>query len=219
MPIPAQSITWEMLLHAYANGYFPMAEDAASDELHWFYPEERGIIPLDGFHVPKSLAKFIKKSPFTLTTNHAFSDVIRGCQQARGDTWINARIVDLYIELHQRGFAHSVEVWVENEGRAEGRPALSPAARSAGNSILVGGLYGVSFGGAFFGESMFSLASNASKVALVHLVELMRNAGYTLLDTQFTNDHLQQFGVVEIPRAEYLVKLEAALKLSPGKCF
>lgn len=194
-----QDITWELLLAAYANGYFPMAESHDDAALHWFDPQARGVIPLDGFHVPASLAKFMKKSPFTLSTNRVFSDVIRACQAARAETWINAPIIDLYGELHARGFAHSVEVWQETR--------------------LVGGLYGVALGGAFFGESMFSHASNASKTALVHLVALLRNAGYTLLDTQFVNEHLKQFGVLEIPRTDYLAQLKTALNVTPAKCF
>ncbi len=202
MLLPEQEITWEFLLAAYSNGYFPMADTADSPILHWMYPEMRGILPLGTFHTPKSLARFIKKKPFTITTNKAFPDVIRACAEAtkeRDETWINEKIVKLYCELWENGFAHSVECWQ--------------------GSTLVGGLYGVSIGGAFFGESMFSRVSNASKVALVHLVELLKNAGYTLLDAQFTNEHLKQFGIVEIPRKDYLEKLEKALTITPAKCF
>jgi leucyl/phenylalanyl-tRNA--protein transferase len=202
MLLPEQEITWEFLLAAYSNGYFPMADTADSPILHWMYPEMRGILPLDTFHTPKSLARFIKKHPFTITTDKAFPDVIRACAEVtkeRDETWINEKIVKLYCELWENGFAHSVECWQD--------------------SVLVGGLYGVSIGGAFFGESMFSRVSNASKVALVHLVELLKNAGYTLLDAQFTNEHLKQFGIVEIPRKDYLEKLEKALTITPAKCF
>ncbi len=202
-------ITWEFLLAAYANGYFPMADAKDSPILHWMYPEMRGILPLDTFHIPSSLAKFMKKSPFVITTNAVFPQVIRACAEVgneRKETWINEPIIKLYSELWEYGFAHSVECWQESPHKGE-----SP--------VLVGGLYGVAIGGAFFGESMFSRTSNASKVALVHLVELLKNAGYTLLDTQFTNDHLQQFGVLEIPRAEYLEKLAEAITIKPKACF
>jgi leucyl/phenylalanyl-tRNA---protein transferase len=209
-------ISWDFLLAAYASGYFPMAERHDDPHLHWFYPELRGVLPLDNFHVPRSLEKFMRKSPFTLTTNTSFPAVIRGCattdtrqliggKMGRDETWINEPIIALYTELWQRGFAHSVEVWTLDA--------------TTGENQLVGGLYGVAIGGAFFGESMFSRASNASKVALVHLVELLRKAGYTLLDTQFVNDHLVQFGVQEIPRADYLVKLREAIALTPEKIF
>lgn len=193
-------ITAEQLLTAYANGYFPMAESREASELRWYHPEQRGIIPLEAFHVPKSLAKFLRKNPFTFTTDRAFPEVIRACADTERDgTWINDDIIALYCELHERGFAHSVECWKDD--------------------LLVGGLYGVALQGAFFGESMFSRASNASKAALVHLVELLKKAGYALLDTQFTNDHLQQFGVIEIPREEYMERLEIALQKIPLSCW
>jgi leucyl/phenylalanyl-tRNA---protein transferase len=197
-----QKLTIELLLNAYAGGYFPMAEDRDSDELNWYYPERRGIIPLDHFHVPKSLAKLVKKKPFTITTDKVFPEVIRACAEDapnRPETWINSTIIDLYCELWEKGFAHSVECWDKK--------------------TLVGGLYGVALGGAFFGESMFSRASGASKIALVELVSLLKGAGYQLLDTQFVNDHLMQFGVVEIPRDEYLGLLKKALPLKPTDCF
>ncbi len=195
-------ITWETLLAAYATGYFPMAASKDDPTLHWMYPEQRGILPLDDFHVPTSLKKFIKKSTFTLTADRDFPAVIRACAEIgaeRDDTWINEQIIQLYTQLWENGFAHSVECWQDG--------------------ALVGGLYGVAIGGAFFGESMFSRASNASKVALVHLVDLLNNAGYTLLDAQFTNDHLKQFGIIEIPREEYLARLAVAIKLKPKSCF
>ena len=187
----------ELLLNAYANGYFPMAMNHDDDEIHWFYPEKRGILPLDQFHVPQSLAKAMRKKPFTVTINRAFPEVIRACadiNHARKETWINPAIIRLYTQLWEKGFAHSVECW-EDEN-------------------LVGGLYGVALGGAFFGESMFSKKTNASRIALVHLVELLKSAGYRLLDSQFINDHLRQFGVIEIPREEYLALLQDALNLS-----
>lgn len=187
-------LTAETLLDAYANGYFPMAESKEATELHWFHPELRGILPLDDFHTPKSLQKFLRKAPYILTTDRAFREVITACAE-RDETWINARIIDLYCELHAMGFAHSVECWHENE--------------------LIGGLYGVALGGAFFGESMFSRRENASKAALVHLVALLKKTGYTLLDTQYTNEHIRQFGVIEIPREEYMEQLARALTITP----
>ena len=199
----AEELTPELLLAAYANGYFPMAKERDDPNIYWYYPEARGLIPLDGFHVPRSLAKFIRKHPFTITTNKAFPEVIAACAALgsgdRNSTWINDAIIAVYTQLWKSGFAHSVECW--QEGR------------------LVGGLYGVALGGAFFGESMFSRATNASKTALVHLVGLLREAGYTLLDTQFVNDHLQQFGVVEVPREKYLEMLLQSLKAQPKDCF
>jgi leucyl/phenylalanyl-tRNA---protein transferase len=190
-----EKLTGELLLQAYANGYFPMAESRDAKQLYWFYPEKRGVIPLEEFHVPATLAKFLRKNPFTVTVDKAFPGVIRACAERHEDTWINDEIIALYCTLHEQGFAHSVECWE--------------------NDMLVGGLYGVALAGAFFGESMFSKKPNASKVALVHLVKLLKNAGYTLLDTQYVNDHLKQFGVMEIPREEYLEKLQAALRVTP----
>ena len=195
-------LTAARLLEAYANGYFPMAETRDSDELYWFHPEKRGVLPLEHFHTPNSLAKAIRKSPFTITTNQAFPNVIAACSEphpSRPESWINPTIIALYTELWRKGFAHSIECWENNE--------------------LAGGLYGVALGGAFFGESMFSRRTNASKTALVHLVNLLKNAGYTLLDTQYVNDHLKQFGIQEIPRKAYLQKLDAALTITPAQCF
>jgi leucyl/phenylalanyl-tRNA--protein transferase len=198
MPEPA--ITADLLLAAYANGYFPMARSRHDPELHWFAPQQRGVIPLDRFHVPRSLRKFLKTASYRITVDRAFPDVIRACADTRSDTredsWINDDIIALYTELWRQGHAHSVEVWQEN--------------------ALAGGLYGVSLGGAFFGESMFSRAENASKAALVHLVERLKRAGYTLLDTQYVNEHLKQFGVIEVPQANYLRSLETALSASPN---
>lgn len=192
-------ITPSMLITAYANGYFPMAPSADSADIHWFYPESRGILPLDDFHVPRSLTKFLKRKPFTYTTNRCFDEVIRACTQRKGDTWINQPIMDLYSALHRQGSVHSVECWQ--------------------GDMLAGGLYGVALGGVFFGESMFTRSENASKAALVYLVELLKNAGYTLLDAQYVNDHLKQFGIVEISREDYLQRLERALEIKPEKCF
>ncbi len=195
-------LTPELLLQAYASGYFPMAETRDSPELFWFHPEARGVLPLDNFHIPASLSKTLRKSPFTFTTNRAFPAVIAACAEphpSRPESWINPTIRELYTQLWRKGFAHSIECWHREE--------------------LVGGLYGVAIRGAFFGESMFSRAPNASKCALVHLVNLLNSAGYTLLDTQYVNDHLKQFGVQEIPRETYLEKLEAALHIQPAPCF
>ncbi|HYD65952.1 leucyl/phenylalanyl-tRNA--protein transferase [Azospirillum sp.] len=183
-----------LLLRAYAAGIFPMAESADSDDLYWFDPEQRGILPLDAFHVPKRLRRTVRRGPFEVRVDSAFRAVIEACAEPtaeRPKTWINQDIVRLYSELAGQGCAHSVECW--RDGR------------------LVGGLYGVSLGGAFFGESMFSRETDASKVALVHLVARLRAAGYTLLDTQFVTEHLTRFGAVEIPRAEYRRRLAAAL--------
>ncbi len=194
-------LTPETLITAYCKGYFPMADSRDGQELRWYSPMHRGVIPLDdGFHIPRSLQKFMKRCPYTVTADKDFSAVIRACADVRTDTredtWINDHIIALYEALAQQGHAHSIEVWHEGE--------------------LVGGLYGVSLGGAFFGESMFSTMSHASKVALVHLVQRLRQAGYFLLDTQYVNDHLRQFGVLEVPRADYLESLEKALYVSPN---
>jgi leucyl/phenylalanyl-tRNA--protein transferase len=186
-----------MLLNAYAQGYFPMAEQRSSQELFWFSPEMRGVLPLAQFHIPKSLLKLLRKQPYRLTLNQDFVGVIRGCAEARPETWINTEIEQLYTALQRYGYAHSVECW-----DATGQ--------------LAGGLYGVALQGAFFGESMFSRQSGASKIALVALVAALNAAGYTLLDTQYLNHHLVQFGVVEIPRAAYLEQLADALQQTPA---
>jgi leucyl/phenylalanyl-tRNA--protein transferase len=187
-------LTPDLLLRAYAAGIFPMAESADDPEVFWVDPEWRGIIPLTGFHIPHRLKRVIRSAVFEIRCDTAFEAVIRGCAAPAADrprTWINDEIVRLYIELFQRGAAHSVESWYEGE--------------------LVGGLYGVSINGAFFGESMFSRVTDSSKVALVHLVARLIRGGYTLLDTQFVTDHLQRFGATEIPRAEYRRRLGTAL--------
>jgi len=184
----------ELLLRAYASGIFPMAESADSPDLYWFDPEQRGILPLDSFHVPKRLKRTVRAGTFEMRFDHDFRAVIEACAEStaeRPKTWINADIVRLYSDLHAQGFAHCVEAW--REGR------------------MVGGLYGVSLGTAFFGESMFSRETDASKVALVHLVARLRAGGFTLLDTQFVTEHLSRFGAVEIPRAEYRRRLSRAL--------
>ncbi|HZS65370.1 MAG TPA: leucyl/phenylalanyl-tRNA--protein transferase [Xanthobacteraceae bacterium] len=187
-------ITPEVLLKAYACGIFPMAESADDNALYWIEPELRGIIPLDRFHIPSRLARTVRADRFTVSVNRNFDAVIAGCaapRPGRGRTWINGRIRNLYRKLHERGHCHSIEVYRDGE--------------------LVGGLYGVSLARAFFGESMFHLARDASKVALVHLVARLRAGGFALLDTQFVTDHLKTFGAVEIPRRHYHKQLEAAL--------
>ena len=193
------TLTPEVLLAAYAQGYFPMGRSREDAAIDWYDPPLRGILPLDNFHVPRRLTRLLRQNDFTFVADHAFASVMRECARARQErptTWINDTIIAAYVALHQMGHAHSVEVW------------------SAGQ--LVGGLYGVSLGGAFFGESMFSLQPNASKLAMVKLVEILRDAGYTLLDTQYVNPHLRQFGATEIGRADYKTKLENALKASPN---
>lgn len=193
------TLTPEMLLAAYANGYFPMALEKDDPELYWFSPTERGVLPIEGFNVPRGLARAMKKYEYTVTVDADFEAVIRACgtiTRHRQDTWINEEIIQLYTALHRMGHAHSVETW------------------SGGK--LVGGLYGVSLGGAFFGESMFSRASEASKIALVTLVDILREAGYQLLDTQYVNDHLKQFGIEAVPKRRYMTKLENALNASPN---
>lgn len=187
-------ITPDMLLRAYSIGLFPMADSADDPELFWVEPEMRGIIPLDAFHISHSLAKTIRRRPFEIRYNTAFEAVIDGCARPAPDrptTWINDKIRSLYAALHRMGYAHSVEAWHDN--------------------ALVGGLYGVSLGAAFFGESMFSLRSDASKVCLVHLVERLRAKGFQLLDTQFTTDHLKSFGAIDVPKAEYEILLAKAM--------
>ena len=188
------NITPQLLLKAYSCGLFPMAESAEDPEVFWVEPEVRGIIPLDLFHIPKSLAKTCRQNRFDIRFDTAFSAVIDGCAEpgpGRTKTWINRTIRRLYTELHQLGHAHSVEAWREDH--------------------LVGGLYGVSLRGAFFGESMFSRERDASKVCLVHLVRRLRQRGYLLLDTQFTTDHLKRFGAVDIPKETYDTLLNEAL--------
>ncbi|NVJ70529.1 MAG: leucyl/phenylalanyl-tRNA--protein transferase [Alphaproteobacteria bacterium] len=191
--MPNETITPDLLLQAYASGVFPMADSREDTELFWVDPEERGIIPLETFHVSKSLAKLIRQEKFTVTTDTAFRDVMRACARpARGrdTTWISERIEDLYTDLHKRGFAHSVECWQDGE--------------------LVGGLYGVTLAGAYFGESMFHTVRDASKVALAYLVARLKAGRFVLLDTQFITDHLKQFGAIEIPRDEYQQRLREA---------
>ncbi len=189
-------ITADILLRAYAYGVFPMGESRDDPSLYWVDPQERGIIPLDGFKLPRKLRSTVRKSPFNVTIDTAFRAVMEACAlpaPGRSGTWINDRIVDLYCELHERGYAHSVECWKGQQ--------------------LVGGLYGVSLGAAYFGESMFSRETDASKIALTYLVARLRRGGFKLLDTQFVTDHLAQFGALEIPRDEYRQRLAEAITL------
>ncbi|MDR7224296.1 leucyl/phenylalanyl-tRNA--protein transferase [Aminobacter aminovorans] len=191
---PGYGIPTDLLLKAYASGVFPMAESASDPEVFWVRPETRGIIPFDGFHVPHSLAKTIRQGHFEIRFDSDFEAVIDACAERRAgrlSTWINAPIREAYTHLHRIGNAHSVEAWREGE--------------------LVGGLYGVSLGRAFFGESMFSRETDASKVCLVHLVQRLKERGFLLLDTQFTTDHLKRFGAVDVPRDKYEKMLAKAL--------
>jgi len=188
------TITPELVLKAYAYGVFPMAKSRTDKEVFWVQPKLRGVIPLDQFHVPRSLKKTLRRGKFEVTVDRDFVGVLRGCAestQTRTDTWINDHIMTLFVQLHEAGLAHSVEVW---KGGA-----------------LAGGLYGLAMGSAFFGESMFSRATDASKVALVHLAAILIKGGFTLLDTQFLTDHLKTFGAQEIPQKDYLAQLSAAL--------
>jgi leucyl/phenylalanyl-tRNA--protein transferase len=189
-------ITPDLLLRAYAAGIFPMAESADDPALYWVEPKERGIIPLDGFHVPSRLARTVRSDVFEIRIDSDFDAVIDGCAapaEGRDQTWINQRIRDLYGALFDAGHAHTVETW--QDGR------------------LVGGLYGVHLGAAFFGESMFHTARDASKVALVHLVARLKAGGFRLLDTQFVTPHLARFGAREVPRKAYRALLDAATAL------
>ncbi|QDH17267.1 leucyl/phenylalanyl-tRNA--protein transferase [Swingsia samuiensis] len=190
-------ISSELLLEAYARGLFPMSPDRESSELQWYFPEERGILPLQGMIVSRKLMKTVRSGKMDVTSDVAFEEVMERCAEAapgRETTWISGEICRLYSELHHKGHAHSVEVWEDG--------------------VLVGGLYGVSLGGAFFGESMFSRRRDASKVALVHLVAGMRQGGYVLLDTQYTTSHLLSLGGVGVSSDQYLLMLNQALTIS-----
>ena len=185
----------ELMLKAYRAGLFPMAETRRGERLYWLDPEFRGVLSLERFHLPRRLARTVLRGRFTVTADRNFPAVIAACARrrpGREDTWINTEIETLFNELARRGFAHSVECWQEGE--------------------LAGGLYGVALGGAFFGESMFSFRTDASKVALVHLVARLRLGGFRLLDTQFVTSHLAQFGAIEIPREAYRAELVAAVE-------
>jgi leucyl/phenylalanyl-tRNA--protein transferase len=183
----------EILVEAYCNGVFPMTD--ADGQVRWYTADPRGILPLDRFHVPKTLAQFMRSGrfPFEIRIDHDFEAIMRACMQCRaGATWISEEMIEAYVRLHRLGLAHSVEVWREGK--------------------LSGGLYGVSIGGAFFGESMFHYEPDASKVALVHLVRRLQERGFVLLDAQAATEHLRRFGCIEIPAEEYLSRLRAAIK-------
>ena len=187
-------ITADLVLKAYAYGVFPMAKSRGDSDVFWVQPKLRGILPLDDFHVSRSLRKRLRQGTFTVTIDQDFAGVMAGCAEAaegRMDTWINDRIIQLFTELYDAGLAHSVEVWKDG--------------------ALVGGVYGLAMGAAFFGESMFSRETDASKVALTHLAGILIRGGFTLLDTQFITDHLKRFGAIEISQQEYLTLLSAAL--------
>lgn len=184
-------LTPEMMLTGYARGIFPMAESRDSDELHWVDPRRRGIFPLDKFHISRSLAREIRRGNYEIRTNFAFSDVVRHCAE-RDETWINRRLRGLYDALHARGHAHTMEVW---RGGA-----------------LTGGVFGVTLGAAFFGESMFSNRPDASKIALAFLIDRLTRAGFTLFDVQFLTPHLASLGATEIPRLAYHARLAEALE-------
>ena len=188
-------VTPELLLRAYRLGLFPMAESRTNGKLHWLDPAQRGIMPLDRFHLPRRLLRTVLSGPYTVTVDRNFAGTIAGCATplpGRTDTWINPQIEWLYTQLFNMGYAHSVETWQ--------------------GGTLVGGLYGVALGAAFFGESMFSFARDASKVALAHLAARLRLGGFRLLDTQFVTTHLAQFGAEEIPRDTYRHQLAEAVE-------
>jgi len=194
-----KAIDPDLLLRAYSIGVFPMADSRGADDVYWVEPKKRGILPLDGFRLSRSLAKTIRSDRFTVTADSAFGDVVAECARStagRPDTWINPAIESAYADLHRRGHAHSIETWLD--GR------------------LVGGLYGVKLGGAFFGESMFSRESNASKVALAWLVARLRFGQFRLLDCQFITDHLLSLGAIEVSREDYVALLDAALGVAGG---
>ena len=187
-------LTPELLLCAYASGLFPMANDRHDPTIHWIEPRRRGVLPLAAFHQSKSLRKAVRQGRFAVRVDTAFDEVIEACAEPRPDrprTWLNDELIELYCALHEMGYAHSVESWAGGQ--------------------LAGGLYGVSIGAAFFGESMFSLERDASKVALVTLIDRLRAGGFRLLDTQFVTDHLRRFGAVEISREAYRRQLKDAL--------
>ncbi|WP_122074875.1 leucyl/phenylalanyl-tRNA--protein transferase [Pseudophaeobacter sp. EL27] len=186
------TLTPDLLLHAYSIGVFPMAEHREDDEIFWVDPKQRGIFPIDQFHISRSLAKTIRRSAYVISVNRAFAEVVQACAD-REETWINGEIFDRYLDLHAMGHAHSLEVWDQDR--------------------LVGGVYGVSLGGGFFGESMFSRQRDTSKIALAYLMDRLRQAGFHLCDTQFLTPHLASLGAVEISRAAYKARLHAALEV------
>jgi leucyl/phenylalanyl-tRNA--protein transferase len=187
-------ISVELLVQAYLSGSFPMADPDEGDQIYWHTPETRGLIPLDDtFRVPKNLMRLYKKEKFEMTINRAFPEVIEQCALLRqGDTWISEEIIDVYTEMHKLGLAHSFEVWLDG--------------------ALVGGLYGVAIGKAFFGESMFQKVTDTSKIALVFLVEFLKEQNFQLLDCQYLNPHLLQFGAYEVTQEEYLLRLQGVIR-------
>ncbi|MAS87506.1 MAG: leucyl/phenylalanyl-tRNA--protein transferase [Micavibrio sp.] len=189
-------ITTDTILNAYAQGYFPMAAEHDFQKIEWILPSIRGLLPIKDIHISKSLLRVLNKKVYRVTVDTAFQKVIDACavtKEGREQTWINLKIRDWFIELHTQGFAHSIEVWKNDE--------------------LVGGLYGLALGGVFCGESMFSTATNASKVALVHLAAILHKGGFVLLDAQFPNPHLEQFGAYEMAHDDYAVALNEALSV------
>lgn len=193
-----EEITPELLLNAYAQGYFPMAQAEDDPDLLWFYPQMRGIIPLgDEFHISRSNKRLFRNHKYEISLDRDFRGVMEQCRRARDGCWISDRIIDLYCQTHEMGFAHSVECWNEGE--------------------LMGGIYGIALGGAFFGESMFSRQSGASKIALITLADMLYKAGYVLFDVQYVNEHLKQLKVIEISCESYLQRLDAALNIMPHK--
>lgn len=189
---PSKKITPELLLHGYASGVFPMADGVDDPEVYWVDPKKRGIIPVDRFHVSRSLVRRIKRAQYNVTVDQCFAAVVAACAD-RAETWINAEIFDLYSQLHALGFAHSIEVM--------------------DGDTLVGGVYGVALNGAFFGESMFSIRTDTSKIALTYLVARLKFGGFSLFDTQFQTAHLESLGAVEVSRTDYHHQLEQALLL------
>jgi len=190
-PNPKPKLTANLLLNAYAGGIFPMAETRDDLEVFWVDPRRRGVFPLDGFHISRSLARALRRDDYTVTLNQGFRDTVLACAD-RDETWISDQIFTLYLELHDAGFAHSVEV------------------RDL-DGILIGGVFGITIGAAFFGESMFSARRNASKVALAYLLDMLKTQGFTLFDTQFITPHLASLGAVEISRATYRARLKNAV--------
>jgi len=186
----APPLTPDLMLRAYAAGIFPMSEGVDAPDIFWVDPQHRGVFPLDGFHVSRSLRRRLRKGGFEVTVDRDFAGVVAACAD-REETWINGQIDMCYLALHAQGYAHSVEVWMDG--------------------TLAGGVFGVTLGAAFFGESMFSRRTDGSKIALVHLVERLRRGGFQLFDTQFTTDHLESLGAIDLPRSEYRRRLKLAL--------
>lgn len=187
------SFSPEQLINAYCNGIFPMADAEAGDAIYWYAPDPRAILPVEEFHLPTNLKRLVRQQPFTVATDRDFTAVMCGCAD-RTTTWISEEIIDVFTALHDLGYAHSVECWQ--------------------GDTLVGGLYGVALQGAFFGESMFFRKSNASKVALTHLLDMLQRGGYVLHDIQFMTAHMKRFGAFELPRSEFMQRLEKALQVS-----